>query len=147
MAVQTENISEEIVKNTIAKRLKNNLSEYKDRTSGDAPLVVTSFPEQRTCYPHVIVEEFDDSASPIDRRLNYHVHDFQVQVSVRARSSTEMFKLKDEIKSVILTNHLDIARNDGYFDLDLVSTGEKNWDDNVGTRDYSLVFGGSVFSV
>jgi len=114
-----------------------------DRGDKTPPFVLTSYPAGDPLYPHIIVEEFDDSSSPIDRRQSdFHVHDFAVQVTVEARSSTEKFELKDGVRA-FLQEREPALRNRGFAGLEYTATSA-DWDPTSKTASWQATVTGLV---
>jgi len=107
------------------------------------PLVVTSFPDQLR-YPHIVVDEDSDSGAPVDRRLDFHQHDFAIGVTVAGRTSTEMFRLKDGVRGYFLENRQSL-RDEGLSELE-IDGGPRTWDESADVIEWELTVTGRLYT-
>ncbi|MCU4743460.1 hypothetical protein [Natronoglomus mannanivorans] len=105
--------------------------------------VLTSEPSTNPRYPHIIVEESDDSAAPIDRRQSAFIqHDFAVMITVEARSSTEKFALKDAVRHFLQARE-DALRDRGFAEPTISAT-PADWDSTSSTSSWQATVSGLV---
>lgn len=114
-----------------------------ERGSKTPPFVLTSEPSTNPLYPHLIVEEADDQAAPIDQRHSeFHQHDFAVQIIVEARTSTEKFAIKDAVRQFIQDRE-DALKARGFAPQD-VSASPADWDPTSSTTSWQATVTGLV---
>lgn len=107
------------------------------------PLVVTDLPEGgRVTYPHVVVSEQGDDASPPDPRRELMQHDFAVDVEIHGRTTTEMFNLRGLVRGWFLRNRDDL-RDAGLAEPSL-SGNSGDWDPDSRTKTWQLTATGLV---
>ena len=116
---------------------------HASRGSKTPPFVLTSYPSTDPVYPHLIVEESDDDAGPIDqRRSEFTQHDFTVQITIEARSSTEKFALKDAVRG-FLQDRRPALRDRGFAELSWSGTSA-DWDPTSDTTSWQVTVSGLV---
>jgi hypothetical protein len=154
--VQTENLSEHIVRDTFRDSLRANagaqgskeyLIDPEDANRDDAhPFIVTSFPDTKPLYPMIVVREGADSAERPDRRHDLHEHQYQVLVQYAASSSTAMFQLRDGIKAWFEDN-IEFLESEGFEDATIGNASRADWDSEVSTASGQIPFGGIVNTI
>ena len=153
--VQTENLSEHIVRDTFRDSLRSvagpndsdTLTDPEDANRDDAhPFIVTSFPDTKPLYPMIVVREGADSAERPDRRHDLHEHQYQVLVQYSASSSTAMFSLRDGIKAWFEDN-IEFLESEGFEDASIGSATRADWDSEVSTASGQIPFDGLVNTV
>lgn len=153
--VQTENLSEHIVRDTFRDSLRSvagpsasdTLTDPEDANRDDAhPFIVTSFPDTKSLYPMIVVREGADSAERPDRRHDLHEHQYQVLVQYAASSATTMFSLRDGIKAWFEDN-IEYLESEGFEDATIGSASRADWDSEVSTASGQIPFDGLVNTV
>ena len=145
-------LSEEIIKDGFRAELQQYADEgttpledpqADTRGSKTPPFVLTSYPSSSPMYPHIIVQEGSDDAGPIDRRQSaFYQHDFGVQITVEARSSTEKFALKSGVRA-FLQDREQALRDRGFAEL-VYSTTNASWDSTSETASWQVTVNGLV---
>lgn len=157
--LDTADYSREIIEETIRPALSSYLdTEFSDPESGQRgqsipdepgtwpPLVVTALPGGgRVLYPHVVLQEFDDSGGPIDARLDFAQHDFAVKAIIHATTTTQMFNLRGLVRGWFLESR-DLLRDAGWVleGQDAISGSPASWDPTSSTKSWELTVAGTL---
>lgn len=151
--VQTENLSEHIVRDTFRDDLRANagasgsgklLIDPNDSSRDSShPFIVTSFPDTEPLYPMIVVREGGDSAERPDRRHDFHEHDYRVLVQIGAVSTTTMFSLRDGVRAWFEDN-IEFLASEGFEDCRIESSNRSDWDSEVSTATWQTAFAGIV---
>lgn len=107
--------------------------------------VLTSYPDRRVEYPHVIVREVGDSAERRDSRTDLWLHDYTVRVEVLGRSSTEAFMLRDGVKEWFQRS-FGTLRDAGYVDVALDSATPMNWESDPNVTALQVTYSGDLYT-
>lgn len=153
--VQTENLSEHIVRDTFRDGLRSaagpnpsdTITDPEDANrDGEHPFIVTSFPDTSPLYPMIVVREGSDSGERPDRRHDLHEHQYEVLVQYAASSSTVMFSIRDGIKAWFEDN-IAWLESEGFEDAVMGSSTTADWDSSVSTSSGQIPFEGTVNTV
>lgn len=105
------------------------------------PLVVTALPDGgRVLYPHVVVAEQGDDASPADPARDLMMHNFAVDVEIHGQTSTQMFNLRDTVRGWFLRNR-DELRDAGLAETTLDGS-PADWDPTSKTATWDMTLSG-----
>ena len=77
-----------------------------------APMILSEFPDQGLLYPHIIVSEASDVGDRPDSRADLWQHTYAVGIEIHAKSSTQMFRLRDEVRAWVEV-HVDMLNAAG----------------------------------
>src|SRR5690554_4728475 len=80
-----------------------------------APMILSEFPDQGLLYPHIIVSEASDVGDRPDSRADLWQHTYAVGIEIHAKSSTQMFRLRDEARAWV-EGHVDTLNAAGFTD-------------------------------
>ena len=140
----SKQLIQETIRPELATWLDQHFNDTRDRTEDTTPpLVVTALPGGgRVTYPHVVLQETDDSAEAIDQRLAFNQHDFQLTAEIHGRSSTEMFNLRGLVRGYFLSNR-EALGGDGFAELD-ISGNPASWDATAKVVSWELTVSGLV---
>jgi hypothetical protein len=147
--LDVDDYSRELIQETIRPKLADSLDaafdDPIDRSgSKTPPLVVTALPGGgRVLYPHVVVQEFDDTAGPIDHRQDFAEHDYAVKAIIVGTTSTQMFNLRGLVRGWFLS-HRDLLRDAGFaIEGDSAISGSSaEWDPTSETATWELTVTG-----
>lgn len=108
--------------------------------------IVTSMPTTDVYYPHIVVEESDASGSRLDTRqsklMNYK---FQITITIRAKSNTHIFAIKDGIREWLQKAWGDI-KDAGYADLKIQGGGPTTWDTTSLVKEAKIIINGNTYT-
>lgn len=154
-ATFSKQLIQDEIRPALSTYLGNNFTDPQANKRGDPipdepgtwpPLVVTALPGGgRVLYPHVVVQEGDDSAGPIDTRHDFDQHDFTVDVEIHGTTSTQMFNLRGMVRGYFLDNRE--ALKDAGFAMegdDAISGSSADWDPTSKTASWSMSVTGLV---
>ena len=135
---------QEFIRPALSSFLDTEFDDNRDRSGAQTPpLVVTELPGGgRVTHPHVVIAEQDDSASPLDPRLELSQHDFAVSIEIHGRTATEMFNLRGLVRGWFLENQPD-ARDVGFAELS-IDGNSADWDPDARTRSWQMTVTGLV---
>lgn len=115
------------------------------RRAGAASMVMTEFPDQGVLYPHVIVSEASDVGDRPDSRADLWQHTYAVGIEIHAKSSTQMFRIRDEVRAWVEGN-VDVLNAAGFTDPQISPGIPMNWDANEQIRRWKFVIKGTVYT-
>jgi hypothetical protein len=154
--VDAEQISSAIVNDLIADEIQayadDSATGLEDplapRGANQAPLVVTSYPDQQTItYPHIVVQESSVGAVSFDNRHELHAADVSVLITVESRTSTEEFNLKDGVRGWAIRSKQDeTLREGGFTDGEIDGSTAANWETNPETTSWQTTISGTVYT-
>lgn len=116
------------------------------RRNGAAPMVLTEFPDRGLLYPHIIVSEASDVGDRPDSRADLWQHTYAVGIEIHAKSSTQMFRLRDEVRAWV-EEHVDMLNAAGFSDPQTSPGIPMTWDANEQIRRWKIVVKGTVYTV
>lgn len=110
-----------------------------------SPMVVTEYPDRDRHYPHIVIAEAADVSRRPDIRGDVWLHTYTVAIEIVAKSSTQMFKLRDQVRGWIESNTatLDAAN---YHDAEIVSSTAMSWDAGEQVRRWRIAVRGTVYT-
>lgn len=111
----------------------------------DAPFVVTSFPDRNVHYPHVVVREVGSSGGRLDSRVDLWENNYDVRAEVYARSSTEMFTLRDDLKAWFQASY-EAFRSAGWTDVEQASSTPMNFEGDVQLNTWQITYTGTLYT-
>lgn len=149
--LDTSEYSKQLIQETIRPGLEDHLDgrfdDPVDRSGKQTPpLVVTALPGGgRVRYPHVVVQEANDSAGPIDARREFSQHDYTVTCEIHGTTTTQMFNLRGLCRGYFLANK-DELRDAGFAieGDDAISGSSADWDPTSETSTWQLDVDGLV---
>lgn len=100
------------------------------RGDGDAPMVLTSFPDTGRKYPHVIVQRGNASAESLDRQSHVYDNEYTIEITAHSKSSTQANKLIDGVIHWVGDQELWL-HSQGFMDISIGSTVPVSWDDTA----------------
>ncbi|HKM25266.1 MAG TPA: hypothetical protein VJY40_06465 [Corynebacterium sp.] len=115
------------------------------RRNGAAPMVLTEFPDRGLLYPHIVVGEGSDVGDQPDSRADLWQHTYAVGIEIHAKSSTQMFRLRDEVRAWVEGN-VDTLNAAGFTDPQMSPGIPMNWDANEQIRRWKFVVKGTVYT-
>ncbi len=110
-----------------------------------APMILSEFPDQGLLYPHIIVSEASDVGDRPDSRADLWQHMYAVGIEIHAKSSTQMFRLRDEVRAWVEGN-VDTLNVAGFTDPQISPGIPMNWDANEQIRRWKFVVKGTVYT-
>lgn len=110
-----------------------------------APMILSEFPDQGLLYPHIIVSEASDVGDRPDSRADLWQHTYAVGIEIHAKSSTQMFRLRDEARAWV-EGHVDTLNAAGFTDPQISPGIPMNWDANEQIRRWKFVVKGTVYT-
>ena len=113
-------------------------------TSG-APMVQGEFPDRNPMYPHIIVQEASDAADRPDSRVDLWEHRYAVNIEIRAKSATTMYKVRDQVRGWV-EEHVDTLNAAGFTDPQISPGISLNWDDQEQVRRWAFTVTGTVYT-
>lgn len=116
------------------------------RRNGAAPMVLTEFPDRGLLYPHIIVSEVSDVGDRPDSRADLWQHTYAVGIEIHAKSSTQMFRIRDEVRAWVEGN-VDMLNAAGFTDPQISPGISMTWDANEQIRRWKFVIKGTVYTV
>lgn len=122
------------------------LTDPEDGNRGDdAPFAVTSRPDRDPHYPHVVALEAGMSGGRLDSRVDLHENQYDVRIEVFARSDTEMYNLRDDVRQWFQANH-DTFRDAGWTDVGIASNSPMNWEGDVQLSSWQITYTGTLYT-
>lgn len=115
------------------------------RRKGAAPMVMTELPDQGLLYPHIIVGEGSDVADRPDSRADLWQHAYAVGIEIHAKSSTQMFRIRDEARAWV-EEHVDVLNAAGFTDPQISPGISMTWDQSEEIRRWKFVVKGTVYT-
>ena len=115
------------------------------RRNGAAPMVLTEFPDQGLLYPHIIVSEASDVGGRPDSRADLWQHTYAVGIEIHAKSSTQMFRIRDEVRAWVERN-VDTLNTAGFTDPQISPGIPMTWDQGEEIRRWKFVVKGTVYT-
>lgn len=115
------------------------------RRAGAASMVMTEFPDQGVLYPHVIVSEASDVGDRPDSRADLWQHTYAVGIEIHAKSSTQMFRIRDEVRAWVEGN-VDVLNAAGFTDPQISPGISMTWDRSEEVRRWKFVIKGTVYT-
>lgn len=116
------------------------------RRNGAAPMVLTEFPDRGLLHPHIVVGEGSDVGDRPDSRADLWQHTYAVNIEIHATSSTQMFRIRDEVRAWVEGN-VDTLNAAGFTDPQISPGISMNWDANEQIRRWKFVIKGTVYTV
>lgn len=116
------------------------------RRNGAAPMVLTEFPDRGLLYPHIVVSEASDVGDRPDSRADLWQHTYAVGIEIHAKSSTQMFRIRDEVRAWVEGN-VDMLNAAGFTDPQISPGISMTWDANEQIRRWKFVIKGTVYTV
>lgn len=113
-----------------------------ERTSNQR-FVHSSRPSRSPLYPILIVEEGADTASRPDRRVDLHEHQYDVLVTIQAASSTNLSRIKDQLRGWF-ENNIDMFNANGYEDPEIISAPRTDFNPDQAIEEKTFTFQGTV---
>lgn len=113
---------------------------------GAAPMVLTEFPDRGLLYPHIVVGEGSDVGDRPDSRADLWQHTYAVGIEIHAKSSTQMFRLRDEVRAWV-EEHVDMLNAAGFTDPQTSPGISMTWDRSEEVRRWKIVVKGTVYTV
>ncbi len=112
---------------------------------GAAPMIMTELPDRGLLYPHIIVSEASDVGGRPDSRADLWQHTYAVGIEIHAKSSTQMFRLRDEVRAWVET-HVDALNAAGFTDPQISPGIPMTWDQSEEIRRWKFVVKGTVYT-
>ncbi len=116
------------------------------RRNGAAPMVLTEFPDRGLLYPHIVVGEGSDVGDRPDSRADLWQHTYAVGIEIHAKSSTQMFRIRDEVRAWVEGN-VDVLNAAGFTDPQISPGISMTWDRSEEVRRWKIVVKGTVYTV
>ena len=110
-----------------------------------SPLVVSELPDRDRHYPHIIVGESADVSGRIDIRGGSWRHRYSTLIEIHAKSSTQMYRLRDQVRGWIENNVATLTAA-GFVDAEIVSSSSMTWDGAAEVRSWRIVVQGLVYT-
>ena len=111
-----------------------------------APMILSELPDRGLLYPHIIVSEASDVGDRPDSRADLWQHTYAVGIEIHAKSSTQMFRLRDEVRAWVEGN-VDTLNAAGFTDPQISPGIPMNWDANEQIRRWKFVVKGTVYTI
>jgi len=111
----------------------------------DSQFVLTSFPDRRVEYPHIVVREVGDTGDRRDSRADLWLHDYSVRLECFGRSATEAFNLRAGAKEWMQQNYTTL-RDAGFVDVGLDSSTPMNWEGDQGITALQVTYSGDLYT-
>ncbi len=115
------------------------------RRNGAAPMVLTEFPDRGLLYPHIVVGEGSDVGDRPDSRADLWQHTYAVGIEIHAKSSTQMFRIRDEVRAWVEGN-VDVLNAAGFTDPQMSPGISMTWDRSEEVRRWKIVVKGTVYT-
>ena len=112
---------------------------------GAAPMIMTELPDRGLLYPHIIVSEASDVSDTPDSRADLWQHTYAVGIEIHAKSSTQVFRLRDEVRAWV-EEHVDMLNAAGFTDPQVSPGIPMNWDADEKIRRWKFVVKGTVYT-
>ena len=110
-----------------------------------SPMVVTELPDKKRHYPHIVVSEAADVSGRPDIRADVWKHDYTVGLEIHAKTSTDVFKLRDQVRGWIEGNTATLNQLN-FHDAEIVSTVSMSWDATEQVRRWRIAVRGTVYT-
>jgi len=143
--------SETIVRDTIRDGLR---SAATDETAtlddpnaprDDSQFVLTSYPDRRVEYPHIVVREVGDSGERRDSRTDLWLHNYTVRVELLGRSATEAMNMRAGVKAWFQRNYAAL-RDAGFVDVALDGSTPMNWEGDQSVSALQVTYTGDLYT-
>lgn len=132
--IAAEDLSTEIIQNQFRTPLQNaadGTDPLTDPLAGDRdpndntipPFVLPSFPDQDPLYPHIIVSEAGYNSEHPDARADFTEGEYDVQLKVLARSTTQLNKINDGVRKWVV-DRFDTLNDNGFNNPRIVGGGD-----------------------
>jgi len=115
------------------------------RRKGAAPMVMSELPDQGLLYPHIIVSEGSDVGDRPDSRADLWQHAYAVGIEIHAKSSTQMFRIRDETRAWV-EGSVDVLNAAGFTDPQISPGIPMTWDQNEEIRRWKIIIKGTVYT-
>ena len=116
------------------------------RVGTNSKFVVTSFPTRKVIYPVIVVRE---TSAPGFRPDSHHSKlmewPYQVGITIRAETSTQLFPLTNAVRQWIQKKWDDI-KNQGFYDMEVQASGDITWDTTSLVKEFTMYVNGIVFT-
>ena len=110
-----------------------------------SPMVVTEYPDRARHHPHIVITEAADVSRRPDIRGDVWLHTYTVGIEIAAKTSTQMFKLRDQVRGWIESNTATLnAAN--FHDAEIVSSTAMSWDAAEQVRRWRIAVRGTVYT-
>lgn len=151
--IEVAKLSETVILTLIRDKMRDDildptipLNDPKSQVRGDrAPMIMTSYPTVGVFYPHVVLEEFNQSGGRLDSRVDLFQTDFSVKISILADTNTELYRLKDQVRDWIQRN-LTYLNRQGFAEVRIASTTPTNFDEDATVKSFEIIIVGQVYS-
>lgn len=151
--LDTSNLSTKVIRDKIRDGLRTAAGDagrpLTDPKSGSRPsnteFVLTSHPDRDAYYPHIIVEEADDSADKPDQRATLFLHDYVIDVTIKAESSTNLFKIRDQVKNWFFQEWVNLGEA-GIQEVEIISSSPEPFNEDARVEHWKLRVGCNVYS-
>ena len=111
---------------------------------GAAPMVLTEFPDRGLLYPHNR-ERGIRRRRPSGQSRDLWQHAYAVGIEIHAKSSTQMFRIRDEVRAWVEGN-VDMLNAAGFTDPQVSPGIPMNWDADEQIRRWKFVVKGTVYT-
>ena len=110
-----------------------------------APMILSELPDRGLLYPHIIVSEVSDVGDRPDSRADLWQHTYAVGIEIHAKSSTQMFRIRDEARAWV-EEHVDMLNAAGFTDPQISPGIPMTWDQSEEIRRWKFVVKGTVYT-
>ena len=110
-----------------------------------SPMVVTEYPDTKRHYPHIVITEAADVSRRPDIRGDVWLHTYTVGIEIAAKTSTQMFKIRDQVRGWIESNTATLNQLN-YHDAEIVSSTAMSWDATEQVRRWRIAVRGTVYT-
>lgn len=107
--------------------------------------VSTAYPDRSVYYPLIVVGEVSDRSYRPDIRAEVWKHTYAAQITIHAKSMTQLYQLRDEIRAWIEGN-IRTLEQAGYMDASVSSSTSATWDPSASVYQWRLVVTGTVWT-
>lgn len=151
--LDTDKVSKTVVRDEIRDGLRTAAGDSNrpltDPKSGSRPsnaeFVLTSHPDRDAFYPLIIVGEDDDSAEKPDQRATLFLHDYVISITIKAESSTNLFKIRDQVKNWLFQEWENLGEA-GIQELEVISSSPEPFNEDARVQHWKLRVGADVYS-